>query len=290
MHGLNRNRPPAQPTTDATGVMKKTKPSLARTMVTSIRNRRWRPAERVVKAQVDGALTVASYNVHKCVGTDGRFDPERIIDVIREIGPDLIALQEADQRFGERSGLLDLNRLRLETGLLPVPVLTGPKSHGWRGNVLLFREGIVRDVHQVALPGLEPRGALVAEIDIEGRAGLRVIAAHLGLLRWARRQQADVILDLLQNRAERATLLMGDFNEWRLGPGSALTRLEPVFGPLPPPIPSFPARLPVLSLDRIMANRSGLIADLTAHDTPLARLASDHLPLTARLDLSKVEE
>ncbi|MDH4413897.1 MAG: endonuclease/exonuclease/phosphatase family protein [Rhizobium sp.] len=270
--------------------MKKTKPSLARTMVTSIRNRKSRPGERSVAEMTEGAMTVASYNVHKCVGTDGRFDPERIIDVIREIGPDVIALQEADQRFGERSGLLDLNRLRLETGLLPVPVVSGPKSHGWRGNVLLFREGIVRDVHQVALPGLEPRGALVAEIDLAGRAGLRVIAAHLGLLRWARRQQADVILDLLQSRDERPTLLMGDFNEWRLGPGSALTRLEPVFGPLPPPIPSFPARLPVLSLDRIMANRAGLIADLTVHDTPLARVASDHLPLTARLDLSKVED
>lgn len=276
--------------TDATAEMNKTKPSLARTMVTSLRNRKWRPGERSTAETADGVMTVASYNVHKCVGTDGRFDPERIIEVIQEIGPDVIALQEADKRFGERSGLLDLSRLRREAGLMPVPVVAGPKSHGWRGNVLLFREGIVRDVHQVALPGLEPRGALVAEIDLEGKAGLRVIAAHLGLLRWARRQQADVILDLLQNRAERPTLLMGDFNEWRLGPGSALTRLEPVFGPLPPPIPSFPARLPVLSLDRIMANRAGLIADLTVHDTPLARLASDHLPLTARLDLSKVEE
>lgn len=271
-------------------MIKKTKPSLARTMVTSIRNRRWRPGRHSLPEPVSGAMTVASYNVHKCVGTDGRFDPERIIDVIQEIGPDVIALQEADQRFGDRSGLLDLTRLRLETGLLPVPVIAGPKSHGWRGNVLLFREGIVQDVHQVALPGLEPRGALVAELDLVGRAGLRVIAAHLGLLRWARRQQTDVILDLLRGRDERPTLLMGDFNEWRVGPGSALTRLEPVFGPLPPPIPSFPARLPVLSLDRIMANRAGLIADLTVHDTPLARLASDHLPLTARLDLSKMED
>lgn len=274
--------------------MKTSRPSLARTMMSSFRNRRQRPTAVEPTEQAiggDGVLTVASYNVHKCVGTDGRFDPGRIIDVIREIGPDVIALQEADQRFGERSGLLDLNRLRLETGLLPVPVLGSTKSHGWCGNVLLFREGIVEDVHQVSLPGLEPRGALVADIELhgrEGRSGLRVIAAHLGLMRWSRRQQADFILDLMQSRRERPTLLMGDFNEWRLGPGSALTRLEPVFGPLPPPIPSFPARLPVLSLDRIMANRTGLIADLTVHDTPLARVASDHLPLTARVDLKRL--
>ncbi|MHA7968643.1 endonuclease/exonuclease/phosphatase family protein [Rhizobium sp. CAU 1783] len=266
--------------------MTKTNGNLASAVLASFKNRANRAIEkRPIRLDGHGSMLVASYNVHKCVGTDGRFDPERIIEVIREIGPDVIALQEADQRFGERSGLLDLPRLRLETGLMPVPVASKPKSHGWRGNVLLFREGIVRDVHQVALPGLEPRGALVAEIDLESREGLRVIAAHLGLLRWARRQQADMILDIIGRREERPTLLMGDFNEWRLGPGSALTRLESVFGPLPPPIPSFPARMPVLSLDRIMANRSDLIAEMAVHDTPLARKASDHLPLIARVDL-----
>ncbi len=266
--------------------MTKTNGNLTRTMLASIKNRRNRSMIRPFD-QRDGSLVVASYNVHKCVGIDGRFNPERIIEVISEIDPDVIALQEADQRFGEKSGLLDLPRLRLETGLMPVPVLAKPKSHGWRGNVLLFKEGMVRDVHQVALPGLEPRGALVAEIDLARGEGLRVIAAHLGLLRWARKQQADVILDIIGAREERPTLLMGDFNEWRLGPGSALTRLESVFGPLPPPIPSFPARLPMLSLDRIMANRVGLIAELAVHDTPLARIASDHLPLTARLEFGE---
>lgn len=265
--------------------MTKTNNNLASAVIASIKNRSNRIHNPLTRDPRDGSMLVASYNVHKCVGTDGRFDPERIIEVIREIGPDVIALQEADQRFGERSGLLDLPRLRLETGLMPVPVLHKPKSHGWRGNVLLFREGVVRDVHQVALPGLEPRGALVAEIDLESREGLRIIAAHLGLLRWARRQQADTILDIIGRREDRPTLLMGDFNEWRLGPGSALTRLESVFGPLPAPIPSYPARMPVLSLDRIMANRADLIAEMAVHDTPLARKASDHLPLLARIDL-----
>lgn len=266
----------------------KRRQSLAGTLLTTLRNRRSvRDITSMTTAHDTRSLTVASYNVHKCVGTDGRFDPGRIIDVIGEISPDVIALQEADQRFGERSGLLDLNRLRLETGLVPVPIVTGPKSHGWRGNLLLFRHGAVSDVHQVALPGLEPRGALVAEIDLSGSAGLRIVAAHLGLLRWARKQQADMILNLLNARDNRPTILMGDFNEWRLGKGSALTRLEPVFGPLPPAIPSFPARLPVLSLDRIMANRADLIKTLTVHDSVLARVASDHLPLVAHLDLNK---
>ncbi len=269
--------------------MKKNKDNLALSMITSFRNRRMRPfPEDVSVGDVKPGLLVASYNVHKCVGTDGRFDPERTFAVIREIAPDVIALQEADKRFGERVGLLDLPRLQLETGLVPVPIAGMPKSHGWRGNVLLFKEGMVRDVHQIALPGLEPRGALVAEIELANGATLRVIAAHLGLLKVSRQQQAEFILELIRSRAECPTLLMGDFNEWRLGKGSSLHRLAPMFGPLPPALPSFPSRLPVLSLDRILSNRDGLISDMAVHDSRLARIASDHLPLKARIDLARV--
>lgn len=263
--------------------MKKTNANLASAVLASIRNRHNRPQELAPYHRPAGSLLIASYNVHKCVGGDGRFDPMRIIDVIREVNADVMALQEADMRFGERAGLLDLSRLRRETGLVPVPVMTGPKSHGWRGNVLLFKQGAVRDVHQLALPGLEPRGALVAEIDLEDGSSLRVIAAHLGLLRWARRQQADSLMEMIATRQDCPTVLMGDFNEWRLGNGSSLRRLERVFGPLPPALPSFPARLPVLSLDRIMANREGLIHEIQVHDSPLARVASDHLPIKARI-------
>src|SRR6185312_6436742 len=65
---------------------------------------------------------IASYNIHKGVGLDRRFDPHRTISVIKEIGADVIALQEADQRFGDRVGLLDLNVLKHECGLVPVPM------------------------------------------------------------------------------------------------------------------------------------------------------------------------
>ena len=101
----------------------------------------------------EGAL-FASYNIHKCVGADRRFDPGRILDVIAEIGPDVIALQEADRRFGNRAGLLDLAALRERTGLVPVPVANGHLGHGWHGNLVLVREGVVRKVRQVTLPGL----------------------------------------------------------------------------------------------------------------------------------------
>nr|WP_236776799.1 endonuclease/exonuclease/phosphatase family protein [Agrobacterium tumefaciens] len=252
----------------------------------SLRDRRQR--QSAAPATKDHSFPViASYNVHKCVGRDRKFDPDRTSRVIQEIGADIIALQEADSRFGERTGLLDLARLERESGLIPVPVLAGVKAHGWHGNVVLFKEGAVRDVHTLKLPGLEPRGALVVELDLKSGGTLRVIAAHFGLLRYSRAQQAKALIGLLEARNECATILMGDLNEWRLGNGSSLNTFRDAFGALPPAVPSFPSNLPVLALDRIIANRKGLIEQVEAHDSALARIASDHLPLKAavRTDL-----
>jgi endonuclease/exonuclease/phosphatase family metal-dependent hydrolase len=227
---------------------------------------------------------IASYNVHKCVGMDRRFDPDRTVAVIREIGADVIALQEADRRFGDRVGLVDLSRLERESALLPVPVNGRSKAHGWHGNLLLFREATVRDVHQIRLPGVEPRGALV--VDMELAAGpLRIVTTHLGLLRRSRAQQAEAILTAVSTRSERPTLLLGDLNEWRLGARSSIRSFDPAFGPLTVALPSFPARFPLFALDRILANPPDLIAGIEVHDTPLARIASDHLPVKARIDL-----
>jgi endonuclease/exonuclease/phosphatase family metal-dependent hydrolase len=262
--------------------MKRPGRSLPANMLSSIRRRSALKARFGPAKKKDAAETlVASYNVHKCVGVDRKFDPERIARVIREIGPDVIALQEADNRFGDRAGLLDLARLELETGLVPVPVSGNGKGHGWHGNVLLIKRGVVRDVHQIRLPGLEPRGALVAEIDLHEKRTLRIIAAHLGLLRRSRSEQARVVLDIMNSPDEKPTLLLGDLNEWRLGNRSALNTLHKTFGPSPPAVPTFPSSLPLLALDRIMANRHGMISSVEAHDTPLSRVASDHLPLMA---------
>ncbi|MFD1746265.1 endonuclease/exonuclease/phosphatase family protein [Rhizobium helianthi] len=260
--------------------------TLSAQVISSIRNRKKRGAsDHGTGEQEKTGLLVASYNVHKCVGVDGRFDPGRIASVIHEINPDVIALQEADTRFGERRGLLDLHWLERETGLSPVPVAGVSKAHGWHGNVLFFRNGIVRDVHQVKLPGLEPRGALLTELDLADGASLRIVAAHLGLLNRSRQQQARMILDLLAARAEIPTVLMGDLNEWRLGSRSSLNSLSSRFRGMPPAVPSFPSRLPVLALDRIMCSHDGLIEQVHVHDTALARLASDHLPIKAMLQL-----
>lgn len=262
--------------------------SLSRAFIASVRNRKQRPVAPDIHEPAQAAgLLIASYNVHKCVGTDRRFDPERTGRVIHEIDADVIALQEADTRFGERRGLLDLVHLERETGLIPVPLAGVARAHGWHGNVLLVREGLVRDVHQVRLPGLEPRGALVADVEMKQGGPLRIIAAHLGLLHRSRAQQAGVIVELLKARDEIPTVLLGDLNEWRIGDRSSLKTFHGVFGPLPPAVPSFPAGLPVFALDRIMVNRPEMLGPVRVHDTTLARRASDHLPIKARITAPK---
>ena len=121
----------------------------------------------------DPALTisVASYNVHKCVGTDGMFDPGRVLSVVLELQADIVALQEADQRFGSRRGLLDLKALYEKGGYRSVLDVGSRKlSHGWHGNVILYREGAgnVANVHKMTLPGFEPRGAVLGDFDLGG--------------------------------------------------------------------------------------------------------------------------
>jgi len=233
----------------------------------------------------DGSLVVASYNVHRCIGMDKRFDPDRIAAVIEELDADILALQEADRRFGHRAGLLELGDVERRTGLTLVHVSHVPGGHGWRGNALLVRQGRAVSVRRLALPGAEPRGALIVELALPaGR--LRVATAHLGLLRRHRALQVRAILAALQEGEAMPTVLMGDLNEWRSGTNSSLAAFRPFFAPFGPARPSFPARLPFMALDRILGHPGGLVLGREVHDSALARIASDHLPVRARIDLA----
>lgn len=233
-----------------------------------------------------GDTLVASYNIHKCVGRDRRFNPWRTLSVLKEIDADVVALQEVDQRFGERTGLLDLHALEKECGLKAVPLKGVRASHGWRGNLVLFRNGTVDGVQQLVLPGAEPRGAVI--VDLTLAAGpLRIIAVHLGLLHRSRMRQVRAILTAAEAGDARPAVLMGDFNEWRLGRRSSLQALDPSFGPLEGAVASFPTRFPVWSLDRILAKPQDLVSHIEVHDTPLAQFASDHLPVKAAIRLAQ---
>ena len=227
-------------------------------------------------------LTIATWNMQKGFGTDFRRDPGRSSAVIAELGADILALQEADRRFRTRKGVLDLEMLEEKTGLTPVPVpeTSGRDAHGWHGNLLLTRAAEIEEVRTLRLSGIEPRGAVIADLVHAGKP-LRIIAVHMGLMRRARVTQAAELAREIAGD-DRPTLLLGDFNEWRRGAASALAPLYDHFAHAAAG-KSFPAPLPLLPLDRIFISSRPRAIDVMVHDTAPARRASDHLPLVARI-------
>ncbi len=250
-----------------------------------------RPQRQLPRSR-DDEFVVATYNVQKGLGLDMRRDPTRTARVIGELDADIVALQEADRRFGDRAGVLDLEALREITGLAPVPMSnrSGRLAHGWHGNLVLIRDAEVEDVHPITLPGLEPRGAVVVDLKL-GPHPLRIVAAHLGLLRGSRLMQARALAEAHREGDGRPTILMGDLNEWRVGSRSSLLPLARAMGGhAAPGIPSFPAGMPVLSLDRVLTCTAADVLEIAPHSSPLARIASDHLPVRARLRLPLRQE
>jgi endonuclease/exonuclease/phosphatase family metal-dependent hydrolase len=224
------------------------------------------------------ALRVASWNIRKALGTDLRRDAERVLAGIAALGADIVALQEADFRLGDRPSALPRDRIAALTGLEPLPIGRNAVSLGWHGNALLARPDIhVAGLEHLDLPGHEPRGAVL--VDLDTPAPLRVVAVHLGLLRAARRRQLDAIRAAIARHPVRPTVIMGDFNEHsrRVGLGRIATPFV-----ILPTAPTFPSRRPILPLDRIVHSPD---LDLV----PLGQMPgkgpqpSDHLPLLAEL-------
>ena len=247
------------------------------------------PRRSSMAARRGGSAVFASYNIHKCVGVDRRFDPERVMAVIGEIGADVIALQEADRRFGDRAGLLDLPRLaNATTGLVPVPVTNGHRGHGWHGNVVLVREGAVQRPAPDCAAG--PRAARRAgrRHRPRGRAGAGgggASGAVPPLAAAAGRGAARAC-----GRGHRAPG-GADGRPQRMAPPPALgaDRASSRASGRSAGVASFPAYFPVLALDRVLAQPPASSSGSRRTRAPLARQASDHLPVKAviRLDGSE---
>lgn len=231
-------------------------------------------------------LTFASYNIHKAIGTDGRRDPERILTVLREIDADVVALQEADRRFGRRESVLPLGLLDEYTPYRAVQLNMRPDSIGWHGNALLVRRNIeIVQADIVPLPTLEPRGAIRADLVVDGQQ-LRVLGMHLDLSGLRRRQQVRSILRHIDEcGGAHPTVLMGDLNEWALH-GGCLREFASGWEVLAPGR-SFPSRRPIAQLDRIVISDGWRCVDAGVHHSMLAARGSDHLPVYARLELPK---
>lgn len=235
-------------------------------------------------------LTLASYNIHSGIGTDGRFDLHRVGEVLREINADIIALQEVGDFRGRTSRedqpehLADLLGLHMAFG--PNVVRQGRRY----GNAVLSRLPILKSKnYDLSVHRREPRGALRCDLDLgEGRQ-LHIFCLHLGLSLGERRRQESLLLsaDILRDVVRRDPLVVcGDFNYWGNKPVPALVRraIHDAALELGAAARTYPSRLPLLRLDRIFVDVGVRPLTIRPHRSSLASIASDHLPLVMRFE------
>lgn len=231
---------------------------------------------------LSGELTVATYNVHRWTGLNGRSrpDPARAGFVISELDADLIALQEVLRPL---RGEDPLERLADALGLHVTFATTRVHKRGEIGNAILSRWPIAGvSMLDLSFSRLEKRVAVAVQLRTDD-AELDVVATHLALADRTRHQQVQSLLDHPRLN-EAPTLLMGDMNAWRQCKATRALDEELAHNNQSWPL-SFPAASPVLALDRIYA-RGVAIEEIGAHASRAARRASDHLPVTARIQLA----
>lgn len=243
-------------------------------------------------------VLAASWNVHRCVGSDGKLDVGRVAEVVNELEADIVVLQEVESGRGP-AGRSQLEDIAAAAGLVAVPGPIDESKRSGFGNALLTRLP-VRETrnHNLAVPRLEARAALDVDLVLppgaadapprpggqDGERLVRVIGTHLGLFGWERRQQVMQLLSILGEDPESPTLLLGDFNEWRPADRN-LASLHERLGPVLARPRTFPSKRPLAALDRIWCRPTASLLHVRAHETLLARVASDHLPIVAAVKL-----
>lgn len=232
---------------------------------------------------IPNRIKVASYNMRKGIGADRRRSPERILDVLGEVDADIVALQEADRRFGTRHCVIPDHLLDERSDWQSVRFGMRPGSMGWHGNAILVRKSArIVACEPIHLPALEPRGAVTAEVETDGGA-IRVVGMHLDLSGlWRRKQAAAIMAHVASSTQRRPTVMMGDLNDWTASSGCLRD-----FGRdyrFAATGPSFHAKRPIGRLDRIMVSHDLRIVDCGVHASAAARRASDHLPIWATIE------
>ena len=231
-----------------------------------------------------------TYNVHRCVGVDRRLDVARIADVIAEHEPDIVCLQELDVGRA-RTGHVDQAQAIADRLSMTVHFHAAMRVEAEQYGDAILTAWPERLVKSAALPsirgipGLEPRGALWAIIDIDGVA-LNVINTHLGLVPREQRLQAAALVGpswLGHPDCVGATLLTGDFN------ATSVTRPYQTLAAkladcqrslkLKPTVKTFPSSFPAIRIDHCFTSPEIVVTGVKTPFSPLARMASDHLPL-----------
>ena len=240
-------------------------------------------------------ITCASWNIHRAKGTDGQVNPDRIRAAIAgslgSRGLDVLALQEADGECRPHGRIIDVAKISADTGLIyqhsDAAMRWGDQSDGFLGTIMFLHPRFVptyRDV--IDLPGHCHRGAVSVEA-LADTIPFRLISAHLSLSQPLRVIQMRIIGQYLRRRPQMQTILLGDFNEWRPWGGLMFNaRLigQSFYGPA---IRTFPSRYPVLPLDRIMTDKKGALSNVQAVKSADLSIASDHLPITGLITLSR---
>jgi endonuclease/exonuclease/phosphatase family metal-dependent hydrolase len=222
-------------------------------------------------------IRIMTWNIHGGVGPDRLCDLNRVVDRVRMHAPDIVAIQEIDsRRISDLGCAFDFLAATLGPHSTEARLITAPD--GDYGHALVSRWPLLEGMrHDISVDGREPRAAI--EVSVATPSGpLHVVAVHLGLSGRERRRQAAMLYKLAQSGPERS-VLVGDFNDWILR-GSVRRALAEAM-PGRTHHKTFPARLPVLALDRIYCRPASLL--VRSWTDPLARDASDHLPIIAEL-------
>lgn len=236
-------------------------------------------------------VRVATYNIHKCVGMDRRYSPERIAEVIAELDADVVALQEVVCHANRGRRQHQAEFIAQELGM--EYRLGGNRKHngGDYGNVILSRLPVLsHQNHDITVAHREPRGSLRAEIEAAPGRSFHLINVHLGTSYFERRQQARKLLTrsgLEDPKIVGKRIIVGDFNEWVSGMTTRLFNQR--FKSLDPKehlgtVRTFPGILPLLHLDHVYFDESFNLLEASLQRNRKALLASDHLPIVAEFE------
>jgi len=233
-------------------------------------------------------LRIVTYNVHRCRGIDNRERPSRIVDVLREIDADVIALQEVLSISGAAREKDQAQFIADEMSLNLVAGENRKLNGGSYGNVVLsrFPLRLVRN-HDISVRARERRGCLHTDVDVAGADTVHVFNVHLGTAYLERRHQGRRLVEeeiLSNHELKGARIMLGDFNEWTRGLTTRLLRSHLKSVDVKNYLQrakTFPGFLPVLHLDHIYFEDRLELKGLTVHRTRKALVASDHLPLVA---------
>jgi endonuclease/exonuclease/phosphatase family metal-dependent hydrolase len=232
-------------------------------------------------------IRVVSWNVHGCLGSDRRFDPLRTASALARLEPDVALLQEVGDNRGVHPPIDQATQLSGALGLsctLGITLARGPFGYG---NATLSRLPLVdSDTWDLSVRGREPRCCLRVVVG-RGELRLTTVNVHLGLGPNERRRQLDILLHGALDEVDGPLVMGGDFNDFPSGLVSRTLQSRYLdAGARIRPRGTFPSWGPLLRLDRVYA-RSLSVVDVWIDRSPLARAASDHLPVVVLLEVSE---